>query len=98
MSVGEAAMTRRIATCRGLLLQRFRDFAIARLDLVEQPDILDGDHSLVGEGLDQLDLLCRERLHLRARQDKHAEGLTLAQQWNAKNGSIAAQLLVAEGL
>ena len=28
----------------------------ARLHLLEQPHILDGDHRLVGEGLQQLDL------------------------------------------
>ena len=33
-------------TRRGLLLQRL-------LELVEQPDILDGDHRLVGEGLQE---------------------------------------------
>ena len=42
---------------RGLLLQRLAQFRGARLHLVEQADILDGDHRLVGEGLDQLDLL-----------------------------------------
>ena len=33
--------------------------------LVEQPRVLDGDDGLVGEGLDQLDLLVGEGLHLR---------------------------------
>ena len=42
---------------RRLLLQRLAQFSRARLHLVEQADILDGDHRLVGEGLDQLDLL-----------------------------------------
>ena len=46
---------------RRLLLQRFAEFRRARLHLVEQADILDGDHGLVGEGLDQLDLLFSER-------------------------------------
>ena len=35
-----------------------------RLHLLEQPRVLDGDHGLVGEGRDQLDLLVGERLHL----------------------------------
>ena len=48
---------------RGLLLQRLREIARLRLHLVEQPDILDGDHGLVGEGLQQVDLLVGERLH-----------------------------------
>ena len=34
-----------------------RSSSRARLHLVEQPHVLDRDHRLVGEGLDQLDLL-----------------------------------------
>ena len=34
----------------------FLEVARLRLHLVEQPRILDRDHGLVGEGLDQLDL------------------------------------------
>ena len=45
---------------RGLLLQRFAQFARARLHLVEQAGVLDRDHRLVGEVRDQLDLLVGE--------------------------------------
>src|SRR5262245_15675220 len=41
---------------RGLLLQRFAQ-------LVQQPRVLDRDRRLVGECLDQLDLLVGERPH-----------------------------------
>jgi hypothetical protein len=41
--------------CR-LLFQCLCELARARLQLLEQPRILDGDHSLVGECLEQLDL------------------------------------------
>ncbi len=41
-------------TRRCLLLQRL-------LRLIEQPHVLDGDDRLVGEGLEQADLLIRER-------------------------------------
>ena len=52
-SVGELEMTRRISRGRRLLLERlFR--------LVEQAHVLDGDHRLVGEGLEQRDLLVGE--------------------------------------
>ena len=44
---------------RGLLLQRFGQVARARLHLVEQPHVLDRDHGLVGEGLDEFDLALR---------------------------------------
>ena len=47
---------------RGLLLQRLRRARASRLHLLEQPHVLDGDHRLVGEGLDQLDLPFGERL------------------------------------
>ena len=41
---------------RRLLLQRLGEVAVARLQLLEQADVLDRDHRLVGEGLEQLDL------------------------------------------
>ena len=37
---------------RRLLLQRLGEFAVARLQLLEQPRVLDGDDGLVGEGLE----------------------------------------------
>ena len=48
----------------GLLLQRFAQDLGARLHLVEQAHVLDRDHGLIGKGLDQIDLLIRERLEL----------------------------------
>ena len=44
------------------LLQRLREVGVARLELREQPHVLDGDDRLVGEGLEQLDVLVREHL------------------------------------
>ena len=44
---------------RSLLLQRFLEF-------LEQPHVLDGDHRLVGEGFEQLDLRRGEGAHLGA--------------------------------
>ena len=35
-----------------------REIARARLHLVEQPHVLDGDYGLVGEGRNEFDLLC----------------------------------------
>ena len=46
---------------RRLLLQRLGQLARARLHLLEQPRVLDGDDGLVGEGLEQFDLAVRER-------------------------------------
>ena len=45
---------------RRLLLQRLRQLAVARLQLREQPHVLDGDHRLVGECLEEHDLLVGE--------------------------------------
>ena len=53
-SVGELLMTLQDLARRGLLLERL-------LGLVEQPHVLDRDHRLVGEGLEQRDLLVGER-------------------------------------
>src|SRR5262249_27502099 len=58
---------------RGLLLQRLGKLARARLHLIEQPHVLDRDHRLVGEGLDQLDLLIGERPHACALQVKDTD-------------------------
>jgi hypothetical protein len=46
---------------RGLLVECGSQLAVARLELGEQPDILDRDDGLVGERLQQRDLAIRER-------------------------------------
>src|SRR5215471_3844007 len=46
---------------RRLLLERFGEIAIARLKLREQPHVLDRDDGLVGEGLEQANLLIGEK-------------------------------------
>ena len=46
-----------------LVLARLRELAALVLDFVEQAHVLDGDHRLVGEGGDQLDLLVGEGPH-----------------------------------
>ena len=65
----------------------------SRLHLVEQPHVLDRDHRLVGEGLDQLDLLVGERLRHRSCHDDHADEISLPQQRHAERCSVAADLL-----
>jgi hypothetical protein len=61
-----------------LLVQRLREIAVAGLELLEQPDVLDRDDRLVGEGLHERDLLVGEGsdLELEDREDAH-EGLPL---------------------
>ena len=43
--------------CRGLLVERLGDLAVPLLQLAEQARVLDGDHRLVGEGLQKGDFL-----------------------------------------
>src|SRR5215475_7937146 len=50
---GRAADDAEHLGCCRLMLQRLAQSCVALLDLVEEPDVLDGDHRLVGEGLDQ---------------------------------------------
>ena len=75
--------------CRGLLFERLRQLLCPCLHLVEQPDIFDRDHGLIGEGLQQRDLLFGERIHFGAAKRDRSNTLTFAQQRHAQNGSIA---------
>ena len=58
---------------RSLLLQCFGELRRAGLHLLEQTHVLDRDYCLVGEGLDQLDLLVGEWLHHGSRQHEDAD-------------------------
>ena len=49
------------------------------LEFLEQPDVFDGDHGLVGEGLKQGDLLIAERSNFRAANHDGADGHAFAQ-------------------
>ena len=53
-------------TRRGLLLQSFGQFTVARLLLINQPSILNRDDRLVGEGFEQFDVTICKRPNLRA--------------------------------
>jgi len=60
-----------------LLLEGFFEIAGLGLHLVEQLYVLDCDDSLVGEGLEELDLLFAERASDEAEQADDAEGLPI---------------------
>src|SRR6266568_5260029 len=64
---------------RRLLFERFTKLATTRLHLVEQTNILDCDHRLVGEGSDQLDLLISEWRYYLPAQCQHADWIAFAQ-------------------
>src|SRR6516225_787586 len=69
----------------GLLLKRFTQ-------LVEQARVLDGDDSLGGEVLDQLNLLVGERLNLLVIDVDGANQAALLEHWNRQQSSITAEL------
>src|SRR6266542_1602755 len=78
---------------RRLLLQRFAELSTARLHLVEQADVLDGDDRLVGERGNKLDLLGGERLRRRSCDRKCPYRASLSQKRNRENGPVTAHLL-----
>ena len=72
---------------RRLLLEGLGEVAVASLQFLEQPHVLDGDHGLVGEGFEKGDLFLRERTDLRSANHNRPDGNTLAEQWRSKNSS-----------
>src|SRR5262245_454932 len=64
-----------------LLLQRL-------LRLVEQPHVLDGNDGLVGEGLEEFDLLVRERVHFDSANQDCPDWLALAHQRCGQYGAL----------
>ena len=76
----------------GLISQRLAEIARARLYLVEQLHIADGDHGLVGKGLQQLDVMGRECAGLLAGDADQSDGNPIAQQRDEKHSAEAAQL------
>ena len=68
-----------------------REVARARLHLVEQAHVLDRDHRLVGEGLDEIDLALRIKARRIARQYDCALDLSVAQQRHAEHPSPTRQ-------
>src|SRR5262249_15909499 len=66
------------------IVERLRQLARTRFDLLEKPHVLDGDHRLVGERLYKLDLASGERARLWTAEDEDTLDATVAQQRNAK--------------
>ena len=77
----------------------FGKLARALLLRLEQPRVLDGDHRLIGEGLDQLDLLLGERPYGSALQDEHTNRNPLSKKRYAKDCAKIAELaMFTEGV
>ena len=65
---------------RRLAVERGCQIAVARLQLLEQADVLDGDHRLVGEGFEECDLPLRERSRRVSTHRERADRLSITQQ------------------
>src|SRR5713101_7868582 len=76
--------------CRGLELQRFAQVLGAFLDLLEQPDIADGDYRLIGKSLQQGNLFVRERIYFKTAKRDRSDALAFAQQGHAQNGPVTS--------
>src|SRR5712692_8976443 len=74
---------------RRLLLQGLGKVAVARLQLLEQADVLDGDDGLRGEGLEERDLLVGERPDLCAAKGYRPDHRALSEQGDGKGGSMS---------
>ena len=72
-----------------LLLQSFGKIAVALLQFLEQPHVLDGDDRLIGEGFQQRDLFVRKRTDFRAANMNRPNRNTFAQQRRRQNGPTA---------
>ena len=86
-SVGELEITRRISTGDHQDFGRGRLLLERLFRLVEQPHVLDGDDGLVGEGLEEGDLILGEGPHLSAVERDGAKKTRLAHQGHAQEGS-----------
>ena len=72
---------------RAQLLNGLRQLAGARLHLVKQPHVLNGDHRLIGKCRHQLDLLLRKRALCLSCENEHPNGQTFAHERNAEHGA-----------
>ncbi len=73
------------------IVERFGKLPRAILHLVEQAGVLDRDHGLVGEGLEQVDRLVRELTSLRPRHRDGADRNAVAQHRHHEDAAIASR-------
>ena len=67
----------------GLLLERFAQFPVARLQFVEEPNVLDRDHRLISKSLQKRKLSFRKRARLAPSDGDSADRFAFAHQGNA---------------
>ena len=83
-SPGDALITRSTSEVAVWLLQRFGKLTRTLLLSLEQPDVFDRNHRLVGEGFSECDLFVSERLHEGALEKQNSNGRASALQWDAE--------------
>ena len=69
-------------------LARCGQIAIPRLQLREEPHVLDGDHRLMGEGLEQFHLPIGKESGRGSGHDDRPDGTPVAQHWHGHEASI----------
>ena len=74
------------------LADRARQLAGPRFQLLEEADVLDGDHRLLGEGLEERDLALREPARRRPPDRQPSDRVTFAQHRHGENAAKAASL------
>ena len=82
---------------RGLVFERFLEVAGALLQFAMRLGAGDGDHRLLGEGLQQLDLAVGEAAALSAPKDECADRRAAAHQWD-RNARLDRQAPHGRGL
>src|SRR5262249_26981333 len=72
---------------------RPRQFTRALLQFLEQPHILDGDNRLIGESLEESDLLIRKGLDLLSSNQNSSNRAFLAQQRHGQQSAMSSAFL-----
>src|SRR5262249_15722845 len=83
---------------RSQLPDRLRQLARPRFQFLEQTYILDGDHSLIGEGFEEGDLLIGERSHLGTANHNSSNRNILSEQRRSNYRMSACNLLNVRGV
>jgi len=73
-------------------LVRFTQLACARLQRIEQPDVLNRDHRLVGDGGSQLDFAFSKWLECLPQHGQHADRNAFSQERDGNHRAISASL------
>ena len=77
-----------LGRCR-LMFQRLAQFCVALLDLFEKPHVFDGDHRLIGEGFEKLNLPFSERPDLHPTNHDCTDRDAFAEQRCGQHGAKA---------